>query len=297
MRLPARHVPPPALPMNYRHAYHAGNFADVVKHAILTRILVQLGGKPAAFRVIDSHAGAGRYDLAGPEATRSGEWHNGVERLASARLDPAAASLLAAYRALLAAHNPDGRLRIYPGSPAIAQAFLRPQDRLTACELEPNAVAALKHNFAQDRRVKVVALDGWKALGAFLPPPERRGLVLIDPPYEQPGEFSNLVQGLEVARRRWAHGIYLLWYPVKGRAEPDALARRLRRSGISKILRAELNIAPAPDPGELTGCGLIIVNPPWRLEQEVRILLAALAPVLAGAAGGGARVDWIAGEI
>jgi 23S rRNA (adenine2030-N6)-methyltransferase len=283
--------------MNYRHAYHAGNFADVVKHAILSRILVHLGGKPAAFRVIDSHAGAGRYDLAGPEATRSGEWHDGVERLLSARLDGAAASLLAPYRDLLAAHNPDGRLRIYPGSPAIVQAFLRPQDRLLACELEPNAAAALKRNFAHDRRIKVVTIDGWVALGAFVPPPERRGLVLIDPPYEVPSDFSNLVQGLDAARRRWAAGIYLIWYPVKGRAQPDALARRLRRSGIGKILRTELNIAPESDPAELTGCGLITVNPPWHLEEEARTLLAALAPVLASGAGGGARVDWIAGEM
>ena len=297
MGFPAPHALPAGPPMNYRHAYHAGNFADVIKHAILTRILVHLRGKPAAFRVIDSHAGAGRYDLAGPEATRSGEWHHGVERLLSARLDPAAAGLLAPYRDVLAAHNPDGRLRIYPGSPAIVQAFLRPQDRLLACELEPNAAAALKHNFAHDRRIKMVAIDGWNALGAFLPPKERRGLVLIDPPYEEPSDFSNLLQGLGVARRRWAQGIYLLWYPVKGRAQPDALARRLRGSGIGKILRAELNIAPAPDPGELTGCGLITVNPPWRLEEEARTLLAALAPLLAGAAGGSARVDWIAGEM
>jgi 23S rRNA (adenine2030-N6)-methyltransferase len=204
--------------------------------------------------------------------------------------------VLAPYLDVLVAHNPDGRLRIYPGSPAIVQAFLRPQDRLLACELEPNAAASLKHNFAHDRRVKVVAIDGWRALGAFVPPPERRGLVLIDPPYEEPSDFSDLVQGLDTARRRWAHGIYLLWYPVKGRAQPDALARRLRRSGISKILRAELNIAPASNPNELTGCGLITVNPPWLLQGELRTLLSGLGPVLAGASGGATRLDWIAGE-
>jgi 23S rRNA (adenine2030-N6)-methyltransferase len=296
MGLPDGYAPLGGPSMNYRHAYHAGNFADVVKHAILTRILVHLGSKPAAFRVIDSHAGTGRYDLASPEATRSGEWHAGVERIFSARLDPSAAAVLAPYLDVLAAYNPDGRLRIYPGSPAIVQAFLRPQDRLLACELEPNAAASLKHNFAHDRRVRVVAIDGWRALGAFVPPPERRGLVLIDPPYEAPSDFSNLVQGLDIARRRWAHGIYLLWYPVKGRAQPDALARRLRRSGIGKILRAELNIAPASNPNELTGCGLIAVNPPWLLEEELRTLLAGLGPVLAGASGGATRLDWIAAE-
>jgi len=282
--------------MNYRHAYHAGNFADVVKHAVLARILVHLRSKPAAFRVIDSHAGTGRYDLAGPQAARSGEWHRGVERIFSAGLDPGAAALLAPYLGVLAAHNSDGRLRVYPGSPAIARALLRPQDRLLACELEPKAAALLRHNFAHDRRVKVVAIDGWRALGAFVPPPERRGLVLIDPPYEEPGDFSNLVRGLDAAHRRWAHGIYLLWYPVKGRAQPDALARRLRGCGISRILRAELNIAPASNPNELTGCGLITVNPPWLLEGELRTLLSGLCPLLAGESGGSTRLDWIAGE-
>jgi 23S rRNA (adenine2030-N6)-methyltransferase len=171
---------------------------------------------------------------------------------------------------------------------------LRSQDRLLACELEPGAAAALKRSLGNDRRVKALPIDGWTALNAYVPPPERRGLVLIDPPYEDAGDFLN--QGLEAARRKWASGIYLLWYPIKGRARPDALARRLRRSGITKVLRAELNIRAA-DPAHLTGCGLVTVNPPWRLEKELRILLTELAPILAGAAGGSVRIDWIAGEV
>jgi 23S rRNA (adenine2030-N6)-methyltransferase len=279
--------------MNYRHAFHAGNFADVVKHAVLARILVHLRSKPAAFRVIDTHAGAGHYDLGGPEATRSAEWQNGIGRLYGAGLDPTVSSLLAPYLDVVASHNSSGPLRAYPGSPAIIQAFLRSPDRLLACELEPNAAAALKRVFSNDRRVKTIAIDGWTALNAYVPPPERRGLVLIDPPYEDAGDFPN--QGLEAAHRKWANGIYLLWYPIKGRQQPDALARRLRRSGINKILRTELNIAAA-DPARLTGCGLITVNPPWGLEEELRILLPALAPILAVADGGGVRIDWIAGE-
>jgi 23S rRNA (adenine2030-N6)-methyltransferase len=282
--------------MNYRHAFHAGNFADVVKHAALTRLLVHLCRKPAPYRAIDTHAGAGLYDLAGPEAARSGEWHGGIERLLSARIAGASHALLAPYLDAVAACNPPGRLVAYPGSPALVRAFLRAQDRLVACELEPNAAAALKRNFAQDRRIKTVAIDGWTALNAYVPPKERRGLVLIDPPFEDSGDFSRLAQDLEAAHHKWANGTYLLWYPIKTREQPDALARRLRRSGIGKILRAELSIAP-PDDSRLSGCGLIVVNPPWTLEQELHVMLPALAEVLAGAERGSSRIDWVSGEL
>src|SRR5580692_9014872 len=178
----------------------------------------------------------------------------------------------------------------------MAKRYRAAQDRLVACELEPNAAAALKRNFAKDRRVKVVAIDGWTALNAYVPPKERRGLVLIDPPFEESGDFARLAHVLEAAHRKWANGTYLMWYPIKARDEPDALARRLRRSGIGKILRAEVNVAAKPDPSRLTGCGLIVVNPPWTLEQELQTLLPALAAVLAGGEGAGARVDRISGE-
>jgi 23S rRNA (adenine2030-N6)-methyltransferase len=283
--------------MNYRHAFHAGSFADVVKHAVLTRLLLHLGGKPAAYRVIDTHAGAGRYDLTGPEASRSGEWHDGIERLLRAPADEALRPLLTPYLDAVAAHNPAGRLTTYPGSPALVRAFLRMQDRLVACELEPNAAAALKRNFAQDRRIKVIAIDGWTALNAYVPPRERRGLVLIDPPFEDAGDFSRLAQGLETAHHKWANGTYLLWYPIKTREQPDALARRLRRCGIGKILRAELSIAPLADPPRLCGCGLIAVNPPWTLQKELQLILPGLAAIPSGPGLGGSRLDWISGEI
>ena len=283
--------------MNYRHAFHAGSFADVVKHTVLTRLLVHLGAKPAAYRVLDTHAGAGLYDLAGPEASRSGEWRGGIERLLAARVAGALRELLAPYLAAVAACNPPGRLTTYPGSPALVRAFLRPQDRLVACELEPNAAAGLKRNFGQDRRIKVIAIDGWTALNAYVPPRERRGLALIDPPFEDAADFSRLALGLEGAHRKWANGTYLLWYPIKAREQPDALARRLRRCGIGKILRSELSVAPLVDPARLSGCGLIVVNPPWTLAPELEVMLPALAPILAGAERGGARIDWLSGEI
>ena len=282
--------------MNYRHAFHAGNFADVHKHAVLCRILHYLAEKPAAFRVIDTHAGAGVYDLTGPEAARSGEWHDGIERLMAAPLPQPAVALLAPYLDVIGALNARDRLTAYPGSPAIARAALRPQDRLIACELEPHAAAALERNLRGDTRIKTLRLDGWTALSAYVPPKERRGVVIIDPPFEEESEFARLPHALAAAHRKWATGIYLLWYPIKGRTEPDALAKRLRRLGTPKILRAELTIAPLSDPSRLNGSGLVLVNPPWTLEQELRELLPALATALGRDGKGGFRLDWLAGE-
>jgi 23S rRNA (adenine2030-N6)-methyltransferase len=279
--------------MNYRHAFHAGGPADVVKHAVLARILVHLCEKPAAYRVIDTHAGAGLYDLRGPEANRSLESRDGIARLLTMPLDDAPQALLAPYLDVVAGLNVGGALASYPGSPAIARAFLRPQDRLVACELEPNAAAALARNLGRDRRIKTIAIDGWVALNAYVPPPERRGVVLIDPPFEQSDDFERLARALEAAHRKWATGIFLLWYPIKGREQPDALARRLRRSAISKVLRAELDFGAPFTPGRLAGSGLIVVNPPWLLQSELGVLLPALANALVGSSGGH-RIDWLA---
>ncbi len=282
--------------MNYRHAFHAGNFADVFKHAVLCRILDYLRGKPAAFRVIDTHAGAGLYDLAGPEAQRAGEWHDGIETLARAALAPPVADLLAPYLDAVAALNPPGRLALYPGSPALVRAFLRPQDRLTACELEPQAAAQLARNLRVDARIKTVAIDGWTALAAYLPPKERRGLVLVDPPYEEDNDFRRLAPALAAAHRKWPTGLYMLWYPIKDRGGPDALAKRLAKLGVAKILRVELTVRPLADASRLNGSGLILVNPPWTLPGELAILLPALAEILARTGKGAFRLDWLAGE-
>src|SRR5207248_3866046 len=211
--------------MNYRHAFHAGNFADVFKHAVLVRILLHLREKPAPFRVIDTHAGAGLYDLSGPEAVRSPEWRAGIARLLAAPLAEPARALVAPYLDVINSLNAPGPLTLYPGSPAIVCACLRSQDRLIACELDPSAAAALAHHVGRDRRAKAITIDGWIALNAYVPPPERRGLVLVDPSYEEDDDFVRLMLGLAGAHRKWPGGIYLLWYPIKGRGDPDRLVR------------------------------------------------------------------------
>ncbi len=264
--------------MNYRHVFHAGNFADVFKHAVLARILVHLAEKPQPFRMIDTHAGAGSYDLAGEQASRTGEWRAGIGRLRQAALQGEVQALLSPYLEAIAALNPAGRLTRYPGSPLLALALMRPQDRLTACELEPRAAAALARHLGGDRRASAVAVDGWQALKAYVPPKERRGLVLIDPPYEDPEEFARLTPRLVEAHRKWATGSYAIWYPIKGAAALPFI-RRLGQSGVPKILRTELHVA-ASRPDRLTGAGLAIINPPWRLADELRILLPGLFAAL-----------------
>jgi 23S rRNA (adenine2030-N6)-methyltransferase len=279
--------------MNYRHAFHAGNFADVHKHVVLTRILEHLRAKPAAFRVIDSHAGAGRYDLYGPEAARSGEWHDGIARLLDA---PGIESqpLLAPYLAIVAAFNAGGGLRVYPGSPLVAQAMLRRQDYIIACELEPRAAGLLRAALHGDPRAKVLTLDGWMALKANVPPKERRGLVLLDPPYEESDDFTRLSDALAEAHRKWPSGIYVLWYPIKERDAPDALARRLKRIAVPKVLRCEIALGPSRADAGLIGSGLIVVNPPYRLDEDLWILLPLLARSFSPAAA--ARLDWLTRE-
>jgi 23S rRNA (adenine2030-N6)-methyltransferase len=280
--------------MNYRHAFHAGNFADVHKHAVLTRILLHLRLKPAAFRVIDTHAGAGRYDLAGPEPSRSGEWREGISRIWQAR-DVNAKDLLAPYINAVAAFNPDTTLRLYPGSPLIAARLLRPQDSLIACELEPRAAAALAAALRREPRAKALAIDGWTVLGAYIPPKERRGLVLIDPPFEATDDFMRLSAALATAHRKWPTGIYVLWYPIKERAAPDRLASRLRQLAVPKVLRCELSLGPPRGDAGLLGSGLIVVNPPFTLEAELGRLMPALSKILSPEADW--RLDWLAGPL
>jgi len=287
--------------MNYLHAFHAGNFADVFKHAVIARILVHLREKAAPFRVIDTHAGAGLYDLSAPEATRTQEWRAGIGRLHAATPAPAVAALLSPYLAAVAAANgaADLRgadLRRYPGSPLLSLHLMRPQDRLTACEREASVAALLARHLDRDKRANVVHIDGWTALAAYVPPNERRGLVIVDPPYEDKREFSILAAAIEGAHRKWPTGTYLLWFPIKTREEADAFARRLRRTGIAKMLRAELRVGPVQDAAPLAGAGLIIINPPWMLHAELKTLLPALAAVLAHGVGTGYTLDWLAGE-
>jgi len=281
--------------MNYRHAYHAGNFADVMKHAALARIVEYLKQKDKAFRVIDTHAGLGVYDLSSAEAQKTGEWRGGIGRLLEATLPAGAQALLAPYLDAARAANPGGGMRRYPGSPAIVRHLLRPQDRLTAIELHPADAAALKARFAGDFQTRVIELDGWLALGAHLPPKEKRGLVLVDPPFEDAGEFDRLAEGLKKAWRRWPGGIYALWYPIKDRKAVEAFRRELAGAGIPKILDLSLEVrAPSAEP-RFDGSGLVVVNPPYPLEAEMRTLLPVLAEVV-GERGAKANATWLAGE-
>ncbi len=280
--------------MNYRHAFHAGNFADVFKHVILARILTHLREKTAPFRVIDTHAGEGLYDLAGAEASRTGEWRDGIGRLAGGELPADAAALMAAYFSALHACNRPGELRYYPGSPVLARHLLRPQDRLVACELEPRAAAALSRQLRASAAAKVVRIDGWIALNAYVPAKERRGLVIVDPAFEQPNDLIRLAEGVAAAYRKWPTGIYLLWYPIKGHDERDRVIKMLRRAGLQKWLRAEFAVAAPRPAAQLNACGVIVVNPPWRLAAEIRTFAPALLNALGRDGGCGYRLDDLA---
>jgi len=264
--------------VNYRHAFHAGNFADVFKHALLTLLLKSLHAKDTPFRYLETHAGGGRYDLESEAARKTGEWRDGIARL-WARPDefPELADYLAAVRAA----NPGGKLRFYPGSPRIARSLLRPQDRMVLFELVPEEHERLGHEFARDAQVRIQAQDGYASLKAVLPPPERRGLVLIDPPYEATTEFTEAFKALKAAHPRWATGTYALWYPIKERAPVTRLHARFAASGMRKVLCAEFLVYPEDTAFRLNGCGMVIVNPPWKLDDTLRGLLPRLLAALA----------------
>jgi 23S rRNA (adenine2030-N6)-methyltransferase len=277
--------------MNYRHAFHAGGFADVIKHIVLVRILTYLQEKPAAFRVIDTHAGAGLYDLTSDEARRGGEWLTGIARLMQARLSETVLPLVAPYLDIVRAFNPQSHLEAYPGSPLIARALLRPQDRLTACEVEPKTRKRLIDALRGDTQARVVDLDGWMALPAFVPPNERRGLVLIDPPFETEDEFPQATHIVIAAQRRFATGIFLFWYPAKARAMVAASVGELLNAGISSLLKVEFDSGAPRTPktpgrgAPLTAAGLLVVNPPFGFAQEMNDILPFLAEVLAQGPG------------
>jgi 23S rRNA (adenine2030-N6)-methyltransferase len=282
--------------MNYRHAFHAGGFADVIKHIVLMRILIYLQEKPAAFRVIDSHAGAGLYDLTSAEALRGGEWQTGIARLMQARFSAATLPLVTPYLDIVRAFNPPGELKAYPGSPLIARALLRPQDRLTACEVEAGARKRLIDALRRDAQARVVDLDGWTALPAFVPPNERRGLVLVDPPFEAKDEFERLADGFSEAFAKWPTGSYLLWYPVKSRRATDELARHVAASAAAtkpagKCLRLEFSVAPQQTGSGLISTGLLIVNPPWTLASELKTILLELEKPLGQGGAGRFRLE------
>lgn len=281
--------------MNYRHAYHAGNFADVLKHAVVALILGHLKSKDKPFCVIDTHAGSGHYDLNADQADRTGEWRSGIGRLwGQAGLPPELAAYLAAIRRLN--RTGAGSLRWYPGSPRLVRILMRPDDRLIATELHPAEAQALQREFAGDAQVVVKRMDGYQALKALLPPIERRGLVLVDPPYEETGEFERLVLGFKEAYRRWAQGIFALWYPIKDAGPIRIFHEAMIATGARRILVVELMLRPATDPACLNGAGLLLVNPPFTLADDLRRLVPYLAGTLGDEGQGAARIEQLVGE-
>jgi len=283
--------------MNYRHAYHAGNFADVLKHAVLTLVLEYMKRKQTPFRVIDTHAGAGRYALASPQAEKTGEWQGGIARLMGVDakpLPPPVAQHLQPYLDVVRRVNADDTLGFYPGSPAIALSLMRPQDTLIANELHPEELSLLEDAIGGDRRGKLMALDAWVALKALLPPKERRGVVLIDPPFEEKDEFDRIATGLMQGLQRFATGIYIVWYPIKDLKPVARFHAALAALAIPKSLRVELMLERPRDPDRLNGCGLIVVNPPYTLDGQLGTVLPELSRRLASTRGGGGyRLDWL----
>jgi 23S rRNA (adenine2030-N6)-methyltransferase len=280
--------------MNYRHAFHAGNFADVLKHVVLIMLIEHLKKKSAPFFYLDTHAGRGLYDLSDAQAQRSGEYKGGIGRL----LDVRAASLpaeVAAYVNLVRESAGKGHSAItaYPGSPIIVAALRRPSDRLVLMETLPKEASALTVALGRQRLVSVLESDGYAALKAQLPPRENRGLVLIDPPYESDLEFDRVLAGLEVGHERWPTGTYCVWYPLTDRAGPLRFRQNLQRSGIRKVLDVTLSVLPADAQVGMSGAGLVIVNPPWLLDERLKELLPQLHRLLSPDELGGTSVEWL----
>jgi 23S rRNA (adenine2030-N6)-methyltransferase len=279
--------------VNYRHAYHAGNFADVLKHATLVGLIEALKQKSTPFCVLDTHAGRARYSLQSEEAEKTREYLAGILPLLSRTQLP---SLLHVYVNIVRAFNPGAGhgLHVYPGSPLIAASLLRPQDRLVACELEPGEAEALRSEFAKDPRIACHHRDGYEAMRALLPPREKRGLVLIDPPFEaQLGEFDRVMEALQHAHGRWPTGIYAVWYPIKLRRDAEHFYRRLSALPFAKILIAELCLHEPNTTLRLNGCGMALINPPWRFDAALAEVLSALAAALRQSRFGSHELRWL----
>lgn len=281
--------------MNYRHGYHAGNFCDVFKHLILMLLIEHFKQKEKGFTVLDAHAGDGAYSLRGELAAKTGEAEAGILRaLNLPKPSPALAAFLDLVRRL-GLPDSEGKLTSYPGSPRLARALLRPQDTLLLSEIHPDALNALKRLFRDDRQVRIQPLDAALALKSQLPPESRRALVLLDPPYEVPDEFRRLLAGLKEAHKRFPTGIYAIWYPIKSPEPVRHFHRQLAASGIRRILTAEIHLAPLNN-FQLNGSGMTIVNPPWKLEAQLRDLLPELLVALGAEKHGETRLEWTVPE-
>ncbi len=295
--------------MNYRHAFHAGNFADVLKHLVLVRVIEHLKRKNKPFRFIDTHAGTGIYDVSGDEARRSGEWRDGIGLVledqdcqpVNVTPDSELATLVAPYfdvlRTLNAGRAQDGiRLHCYPGSGEFARRLMREQDRLVLNELHPDDAVTLRRFMARDERVRTLQLDGWMAVKSLLPPKERRGVMLVDPPFEQAGEFARLQTALDEAVARFATGVTLLWYPIKAGGAAGAFVNKIAHSGHDRLLMVEVLVRHRDMPGGLNGAGLIIHNPTFSLDRHMQTILPWLVGQVGKQAGATWNVEWLAGE-
>ncbi|MCC8367682.1 23S rRNA (adenine(2030)-N(6))-methyltransferase RlmJ [Xenorhabdus sp. PB61.4] len=279
--------------LSYRHSFHAGNHADVLKHTVQSLIIESLKEKEKPFLYLDTHAGAGRYQLSGEHAERTGEYLEGIARIWQRDDIP---QELSGYMKVVKALNQHGVLRYYPGSPLIARHLLREYDELNLSELHPSDFPLLRSEFSRDRRARVLREDGYQQLKSKLPPKTRRGLVLIDPPYELKSDYQNVVKGIQEGYKRFATGTYALWYPVVLRQQIKRLVKDLEKTGIRKILQIELGVRPDSDQRGMTASGMIVINPPWKLEQQMKAVLPWLQQVLIPEGTGHNSVEWIVPE-
>lgn len=283
--------------MNYRHAFHAGNFADVMKHCALIALIESMKRKQTPFCYLDTHAGAGRYRLTGPEATRTGEFLGGVARVIGTVKLPSVAHVYANLVHAMNARTHAGALVEYPGSPLLASLLMREHDRLILCELQEAELADLRANFRGDRRVEIHQRDGYGAMNALLPPKERRALVLVDPPYEaQEQEFDAIRRALTAALKKMPAAVVAIWYPIKLRQTVQPFHRWLRQSGLPKVLACELLLHPDNSALRLNGSGLVFINAPWQLDRTLGELMPALLGLLGQGRFGDQRVEWIRRE-
>ncbi|HEV7801321.1 MAG TPA: 23S rRNA (adenine(2030)-N(6))-methyltransferase RlmJ [Burkholderiales bacterium] len=279
--------------LSYRHMYHAGNFADVFKHALLSRLLIALSAKDKPYLYLDTHAGIARYDLMHSWAQKAREYDNGIGRIFNASDAPSA---LEPYLEVVRALNPHGTLRVYPGSPLIAKRFMRPSDRAMLVELNKVDCSELRSVMAGERHVTVQCLDAYQALKSYVPPPERRGLVLIDSSFDRSREFDRIVKAVKEAHSRWPTGMYAVWYPIMEAAPMRDFVLDIQRSGIRKVLRLELTVRERDESGIIPGCGMLVINPPWHFDEESKPIVEWLAKKLVVSGKGSAKVDWLVKE-
>ena len=289
--------------MNYRHHYHAGNFADVLKHAALVRLVRAMQRKEKGFLYLDTHAGRGRYDLVaaarGDTLERTPEWPEGIGRLwARGDLPEIVADYVAEVRAFDQREGNiiDPQPRFYPGSPRLVRALMRPQDRMALFEKQPEESALLKEEFAYERGVGVQTADGYTAMRGQLPSPEKRALVLIDPPFETRDEFERIADAVDEGMRRLPAGTFAIWYPLTERARVDVFFNRLMAMKLPPTFALELTVVGPEHPMKMKGCGLVVINPPWQIDRELAPLATWLAGALSQASGGGASLHWLVRE-